>query len=509
MQQSVSVNLETAHSLYRRPICVFLGVCSIIGTIFIFGCSDDKRYSAQISSSFTGVSISLHCPDKAFADVISPAAQSWADRTGARLAIKIEPMSVGDEADVGIIDAPEFGSWAARDALTLVPPGLRAADHPFQWMGLLPAYREQLIVWGGQAQAIPLSGDGFVIVYRLDRLREPKFIDEFKKQFSRNPVAPTSWEEFAAIAGIFATIDGKPSLPPLTNTELASLFFRIAACADRRVQIESPSTKVSGGLDALSFQFDLTNGKPRLNAPAFSTSAEWLANLVAKKCLPPPTAAGASDPATALAKNQASIAVMSLAQLARMPRENGAIPERFGLAALPGTQTTYDPEKQRLISLQNANYIPYFAGGRLGVVRSRCQNPDAAFDLLAELGGPTRSMEVISSSELGAGPFRIAHLDHDRLQLWYGYGFDSLRSDQLRNALLQYVNLEAKNPAYGLRGPDQAALYSAASAAIGKIAAGTPAEAGLKQLLDDWKQIDAKTPEETRLRWRKLAAGLN
>jgi multiple sugar transport system substrate-binding protein len=509
MQQSLSLNLETVQCLSRRPASVFLVISGIIGTILISGCGDDSRYSSQPSNAFTGVSLKLHCPDKGFAEVISPTARSWADRTGAKIAIKIEPMSLGDDADIGIIDASELGIWAVRDALTQVPVGLRSPDHPFQWMGLLPAYREQLIVWGGQAQAIPLSGDGFLILYRSDRLKETKFIDEFHKQYARNPVAPTTWDEFAAIAGIFASIDGKPSLPPLSNSELASLFFRIAACHDRRLQIESPNARVSGGLDALSFQFNLTNGKPRLNAPSFLAAANWIADLAAKKCLPPPVAEGTSDPTSALARNQASIAVVSLAQLARMPRENGMIPERFGIAALPGTRTTYDPEKQRLVSLPHSNYIPYFTGGRLGVVRTRCQNPDAAFDLLAEMGGPTRSVEIVSSSESGTGPFRIAHLDHDRLQVWYGYGFDSVRSDQLRNVLLQYIHLEAKNPTFGLRGPDQSELSAAGARAIGKIASGTPPKTGLKQLLDDWEQIDLKTPQDNRIKWRKLEAGLN
>jgi len=217
----------------------------------------------------------------------------------------------------------------------------------------------------------------------------------------------------------------------------------------------------------------------------------------------------AGNPAAAFAKDQAAIAVLSLAQLAMMPRENGVIPERYGIAALPGSRTFFDREKKQLVQQPSPNYIPFFAGGRLGVVRSRCPYPNAAFDLLAELGGPVRSMEIISASELGAGPYRITHLDPDRIQLWYGYGFDAGRTEILRSALLQYINQEAKNPTFGLRGPDQSALSSTTANAIGKIATGTSAENGLKQLLDDWNQIDSKTAESTRLKWRKLAAGLN
>jgi ABC-type glycerol-3-phosphate transport system substrate-binding protein len=477
------------------------------------GCGDDSNPTASITKPFTGVSLNLRCPDREFAEALSPAARSWAERTGAKIAIQVEPMVSGDSADIGIIDVPEFGTWADRGDLKPVPPSLRTQDNPYQWTGLLPVYREQLIVWGGQAQAIPLAGDGSVIVYRADRLKDPTFIAKFKSQVGREPADPSTWEEFAAIAAVFAALDGKPSLPALTNSELATLFFRIAACHDNLAQHESMQTKLGGGLESLSFQFDLTNGNPRLTDPAFVESARWLADLTAKKCLPPPAAGTTSDPAAAFAKNQAMIAVLSLAQLAQFPRENGAIPERFGIAAMPGTRTAFDPEKQRLVLLpgRSQNYIPYFSGGKLGVVRTRCSDSTAAFDLLAELGGPTRSLEIISAAALGAGPFRTSHLDHDRLPIWYGYGFEASRSDRLRAALLQYVNLETKNPTCGLRGPDQAELYTAAGNAMGKIASGTgkPVEAELRQLQDDWKQIDKKTPDEIRLKQRKMAAGLN
>ena len=149
------------------------------------------------------------------------------------------------------------------------------------------------------------------------------------------------------------------------------------------------------------------------------------------------------------------------------------------------------------------------AGGRLGVVRTRCPSPDAAFELLADLGGPTRSLETLGSAGLGAGPFRTAHLERDRLQVWYPYGFDADRSKALQDALRQYARQDV-NPVFGLRGPDQAALSAAAADALAKLAAGqTSAGDAVKQLAAAWNEIDSKTPKEQRLRWRRLAAGQN
>ena len=272
---------------------------------------------------------------------------------------------------------------------------------------------------------------------------------------------------------------------------------------------ETIAIKAGGGLEALSFQFDLASAKPRLNALSFMAAANWLGTLASQKCMPLLTPGVSSDPAAALADNRAALAVLSLGQLAKLPREARAIPERYGVAPLPGTRSVFDPQAGRLSARAIPNYVPYFAGGRLGVVRTRCSNHTAAFDLLAELGGPTRSLEIVAAPELGAGPFRVSHLDRDRLHLWYGYGFDSVRSDALRKALERYVNVEVRNPTYGLRGPDRSALSASAAREFGKMPLGTPADEVRQRLLDDWNQTDTAVPLEKQLKWRKFAAGLD
>lgn len=414
-------------------------------------------------------------------------------------------MVAGDDTDIGIISVADLGEWAERGDVVAVPASLRAADHPFQWSGVLPAYREQLIEWGGQARALPLAGDGSVVVYRADRLSDPAFIEAFRKQYGRPPAAPTSWDEFADLATALTTYDRKPSLPSLAPADLTDLFFRVAASHDRRALNDVDIARRGGGLEP--FQFNLTSGEPRLDAPSFRAAAEWLGTLAAKGCLPPTT--NPTDPAAALGDGRASLALLSLGQLARLPRENGAVPARFGIAPVPGARSYFDPKKGQLVPTATPNYIPYFAGGVLGVVRTGCRHQAAAFDLLAELGGPARSLEMISNPALGAGPFRAAHLDRDRLLIWFGYGFDADRSKLLQDAMRQYVRPEVANRAHGLRGPDQRPLTAAATDALTRIVAGAPADAVLGQLTTAWTQIDQKTPKDTLLRWRKLAAGLN
>jgi ABC-type glycerol-3-phosphate transport system substrate-binding protein len=475
--------------------------------LWVSGCGgDSNRTLVHQAKPFSGTFI-IRCPDANFAQAVTPAARSWADRTGATVTIHTAAMTPGDDTDIGIVGVPEFGAWAERGELVRVPAAIRSLDHSFQWTGVLPAYREQLIEWGGQAQAVPLAGDGYVIVYRADRLAEATFVTAFHKTFGRNPAAPTTWEEFADLAVAFAALDGRPSLPAPAGADVADLFFRVAACHDRPAMAD-PNAKAA---PAPSFQFDLTTGDPRFDAPGFAAAANWLARLAEKKCFPPVAPDGpASDPAAALAKGDAALAVVSLGQLAGLrPKDGGPVPARFGLAALPGTRTFTDPAKGTLVPAAAPNYIPYYAGGRLGVVRTRCANAEAAFDLLAELGGPVRSLEILGTPGLGAGPFRVSHLERDRLAVWYGYGFDAERSKQLQDALRQYVRSEVKAPVFGLRGPDHGALSGAAATELAKLLGGTRPDDALGRLTAAWKQIDEKTPKDTRLRWRKLAAGVN
>jgi multiple sugar transport system substrate-binding protein len=429
------------------------------------GCAPDAPPPPEKGPPLAGVTLRVSCPDPAFAAALEPLARVWAARTGAAVELVATAMDPSDAADIGVIPAAELGAWADRGDLVPVPAGLRQAE-AYQWHAVLAPYERRLATWGGLSLGLPLAGDGYVVVYRADRLAEGRAAAAFQKRFGRPPpAAPATWEDFAELAEVFAELDGRPSLPPLPDDDrkLADLFGRVAASFDRPAANEAVAAKL--GEAALSFHHDVETGRPRLTEPGFVAAAGWLARL--KGCRPP--AGAAADPVAALAGDVAVLAVLSLDELARLPKENGVVPKRFGLAQLPGTRGPAGPDG-KTASVGGMNYVPYFAGGRIGVVRRRCPHPDAAFDLLAELGGPARSLELVAAEGLGVGPFRSPHLNRDQLLVWYGYKFDSDRSKQLQDALRHYVGLSVGNPAYGLRGPDQAELTQALAAELRRVA---------------------------------------
>jgi ABC-type glycerol-3-phosphate transport system substrate-binding protein len=464
-----------------------------------------------VPKPYEGVRLTVSCPDAAFAEAIAPIANTWGVRTGAVVTVAPAPMTPTDASDVGVIPTGALGEWGEAGLLAPVPNKVRTGEQ-YQWQGLLPPYAERLSEWGGQTLAVPLTGDGYVLVYRADRFAEKAPADEFRARYGHAPGAPATWEEFADLAELFARLDKRPSLPPLPSDpdRLFDLFCRVAASSDRPALNDAElAARTAGDRDALAFQFSVVTGRPRIQTDGFQTAARWLDRLRTARALPAPAPGGSDDPVAALADGRAVLALLTLDQLARLPRENGTVAARFGLASVPGTRTYRDPERPKGASAQ-LNYVPYFSGGRLGVVRTRCPNPDAAFDLLAELGGPARSAELIATPGLGAGPTRGAHLDRDRLVLWLGYGFDPDRSKLLQDVLRQNVGQTVKNPTFGPRGPDRDALARAAAEPLRKLAAGTasPGDA-LKQIEAGWDAIDANVPPATLIRWRQRGAGLN
>lgn len=511
MQQVPGTKLTPRPISPTRRVC---GTGTTVGTLIAFaalalglpGCGGTPEPPPVHRLTFAGTRLTFSCPDPRLRDILGPMARAWAARTGATVEVAAGPMAPGDAAEVGVLPFAELGTWADRGELVPVPAALREPGNPYQWSAVLGVYRgEPAAGWGGQLFGLPLAGDGYVVVYRADRFADPKANDEFRARTGRALAAPAAWEDFAAAAAAFAARDKKPSLPRLAADpgRLADLFCRVAACYDRPAAGDVGGKGGGSGHESLAFQFRLDDARPRLETPGFRAAADWLAGLTVGGCLP---ADGPADPAAALAEDRAVLAVLSLADLMRL-KKDGKVPERYGVAPLPGSAAYVDPATGHLTPT-GRNYVPYIAGGWFGVVRTGCKVPAAAFDLLADLGGPARSLEVVAAG--GYGPTRDTHLEPDRLLVWLGYGFDEERSKGLLEAVRQYVGKAVRNPAYGLRGPDHATLTAALGDGLAKLAAGgeTPEEV-LKRITAAWEKADAGTPPEKLKAWRRHAAGLN
>lgn len=429
---------------------------------------------------FAGASLTVACPDPAFAKELSGRCAAWAARTGAT--VKVLPQAPTDAADAAVIRPPELGAFAARGELAAIPPALRDPTHPLQWGRIASVYQSVVPAWGGEVVGLPLAGDGFVLVYRADRL-------------PGKDVQLATWEDVAEVAERAA---GQPSLAPLPADRLLAVFQHLAACYDRRAVSDADRKDAASGL---ALHFDPETGAARLEAPAFAFAADWLHRT--HEFRPP----GDGDPVAALEKGTAAMAVLSLADLARLPRDGGQVAPVYRVAPLPGTRTYFDAAGKEVRAGPAGNFVPFLGfGARVGVVFKRSPGAAAAWDLLAELASPSAGLAILNNPALGAGPYRIEHTEP---AVWLGYGFDADRNADLARATARYLGVTVNNPVLALRTPDQAELMAMLEAEVRKAATGQAGGAeAMKRAAEAWKAHDAGENADELKRWRRNSVGL-
>lgn len=458
----------------------------------------------QESRQFEGVTLTVSCPDSRLASLLTPMAAIWGERSGANVKLITEPMSPGASSDIGIVSSADLGAWAERGELLPVPGTVKVPGHPYQWSAVFPAYRgEPYAGWGSQLYGLPLAAPGTLLVYRSDRFSEQQAKEAFQSKYGRPLTVPTTWEDFADVASFFSARDQMPSLAPLPSDpkRLVDLFSTIASSFDRPALSEAgPGAAAPVEAERLSFQFRLDDGRPRIDAPAFVRAAELLAELKSRGSLPQK-----GDAVTALTAGEAVMGILWLNELAEL-REGRTKVQSFAIAPLPATEFHFDKQTGSPVP-SPGNYVPHYGGAWFGVVRTSCKHPAAAWDLLAELGGPERSLEIIAAG--GYGPTRDTHLDRDRLLAWYGYGFGEEQSRSLQDSLRANAGKAVRNPTFTIRGPDHEALTSALADKLKEVIAGSrPAREGMSEVAAEWERSTTVTPND-RINWRRRAVGLN
>jgi ABC-type glycerol-3-phosphate transport system substrate-binding protein len=474
--------------------------------ILLSGCNPAPAPVVPTNSrqEFAGARIAFGGRDESTTREFLRRAGTWMKRTGATVEFSTDP-------DVVLLEPGELGTAIARDDLRPVPDDMRNSAHTLQWSRCLTVWSERLSGWGGLIYGLPLAGESYVLAYRTDLLEQAAT----KWKVAIPP--PSTWEDYAELAEGFA-MGGGPALPkpPRDPSQALREFTFAAACFDRPALTGSEFTsrlrsdkERSQAAEMLAFHHELTTGEPRLMKPAFRAAAElW------KRTARCRSAAMSDDPMAELAAGRAVMAIVSLVELGRASKTDGAIDRRIGIAPLPGTRIWFDADgkpQPPADKVRGVNFVPVFGlGGWIGVVRNRCQNPEAAFEFLAELSSLDRSTELLSDPALGFGPFRVEHLDSSRETIWQRYGFDAERSRQLAAAVRFQTAAGLAVPTVGLRGPDRTELLRLLSAELDKLGSGsTTAEQALSAADAAWRKADAARPKDSLLTERRKAAGLN
>lgn len=482
---------------------------------FVAGCGPKPADTPTAKKAHADAVVKVWCADERLGEVFGSRAKAWAFRHGA----KVELVKGEADADLLLVPPARLGKFDPPTALQSVPASVAGENADYQWGDLLGVYQSRLAHWGAERYAVPLVGEGHVLVYRADVLADPAFVTAFREKHNRPPLPIRTWDELGEV-GAFATARaGKPGLPPLPADPAAAVatLGHVAACYDRLAATGGGGSRAGSATDTyfrgLSFYTDVdvlrnNPGKQwevRFAAPAFAEAFRWFEKT--RDARPPEP----GDPAAAVTTGTAVAAVLPLSDLAKLPKDtaSGAVDAKFGVGSVPGSESYFDADGKRQ-KTAGVNRIPHYTGGGLvGVVRKSASHSESAWALLAELGGPLGSTATMDTPAVGGGPIRIDHAD-DAPRLWQQYGFDKARTEDLNRAMREYVARGTINPAVDLRTPDVDAINALLARHLLKVAKGeVTADAGHQQAVKEWRELDDKTPTDQRVNQRRKSAGLD
>lgn len=437
----------------------------------------------SFSRPHSGIVLTASASDPRDRALLEHLSKSWDTRSGAKIQILDTPFD--GAADIGLIAPAELSRWAEPGSIANVPVEIKSQTHAYRWDDLLRPYSVRLTNWRDQTCALPVIGEGMVLIYRKGN---------FDGKDNRPTSPPGTWDEFVDAASRL----GKGSLPPLPADadRLGAEFFTAAACYDRQaVGRVSTEELIRDSGRFFSFQFDAMTGEPRLNSPAFKHVASLFQRMQAFR-------SSAKDIATAFRSGEAKLGIVSLSELAQFSVEMG---DQFGIAAIPGANFTFETDgTQRPTDQRTVNRVPYYGwGGRIGVVSANCQATAAAWDFLADAGMPdTTALELVANTKWGAGTYRNSQLDTRARPKWFAYGLSAAQTDRLTAALNENLGSNVLNYRVRLRTPNQHELAAALDEELRRIIMGkSPAD--LSAANERWLKIIDRQP---RAQWKAVAA---
>ena len=162
----------------------------------------------------------------------------------------------------------------------LLPTPLNLREHQaYDWLDLLPQYRDLLLTWDRVVYALPLLGEAPVCFYRRDRLERSHGARRFSEEARPPPDTP---DDLGRVCGHCRVL----SWPGLSFSASASpgdddldrLFFSVAACYARRAA--TPDERGSGEAGTNSPSTMICRRAARaLDAPGFVHTLALLQRL--------------------------------------------------------------------------------------------------------------------------------------------------------------------------------------------------------------------------------------
>lgn len=390
------------------------------------------------------------------------AARDWERRSGGRATVVTFPLAELYPALITPLGTgrPAFDvmlhplAWLGDLAPFLAPmPARLRNDRDFR--DIAPVYRQRLMTWDGRVLAQIVSAEVMLGAYRRDLLDDPAEQAAFVERYGYALAAPTSWRQYLDIAEFF-------SRPEQGLHGTAEPYLR--GSGQFRLLVDHAAGYANPRQSPGAMFFDPETMAAAIAAPGWRRGLE---DYVASTRRAPPEALGwtASDLREAFVGGRLAMA-LGLDDAARPPKVEGGV----GFFPLPGAGEVWHGKSRSWERLGRPARSPYVgAGGWVASVPVTTGVADCAWEWVAWLTRPGRSLEDAVTAGTGIHPYRLSHLADP--EAWAAAG--GLTETEAESYLAaQLAAIQTANPAIDPRIPGHDLYVGAAELEITRALAG-------------------------------------
>ena len=321
--------------------------------------------------------------DELLAQSIGYLRSEWEAQSGVKLKITDLPANDYDpaktpEADVVIVPSWMLGPANAEGWLVPLPERV-VQDDESDWSDVFPQIRGKEVARSGEPVAVPFGSPVPMLYYRVDLLEKA------------GTEVPTNWTEYTKAV---KALGDSPAAEPL-----AEGWAGLTLLARSASYVSHP--------DNLSTLFRISTMEPLIAGEPFVRGLTELVETADEASLE-------MGPAAARAAFWQGKAGMAITWPTAADEKAAEVEAEFpaGVAELPGSPNVYDLgetswEKR---DKDSDGRVPLLAAsGRVGIVTTNSQWPDASLELLLWLTNKKWSSQVCSQS-MNTAPFRESHV---------------------------------------------------------------------------------------------------
>ena len=331
-------------------------------------------------------------------------------------------------------------------------------------------------MYGDKRIAFPLGGSALVLVYRRDVFEKEKL------------TPPKTWEQLDTLAKSFHGRDWNGDGTPDEGIAL------VTAEDNERVGVSTFLARAAAlgqHPDQFSFIFDDDTMAPQIASPPF---VETLTQLRALEAFGP-KGLNAEAARQAFREGKVALLIDRAEKVGSWNDRKKPVPT--GVAALPGSERVFDPDRKTFENASPPNrpsYLPHGGGWFVGIAaESDAKTREAAIDFLRHLTNPENSARLLGDRDFPMLPTRMSQL---------GSGVMDPRSAPGVNpidwAKAVAESLSAPRVVPGLRIPQTDAYLGDLAFDHGGFAS-LPPESALEGVAKAWRERMAKLGEARQL----------